>query len=284
VTQRVGFVGLGNIGAPMAGRLCKPFDTMVLDLNEEAMKPLVEAGAKAGSSCREVGEHAEVIGVCVLDDAGTKAVVAGEKGLLEGAKPGTVIMLHSTIHPDTARQLADVAAERDVHVVDAQMTGGAAAAAAGTLRYMVGGDDEAVERARGVLDHSASEITHCGPVGMGAVAKLCNNLVQFVCWQGYVDAFKLAEHAGLPSEKLTEVLGWIMNDNARTFMGMRSLREQDPSNEGLANAYDAAMKIAEKDLFLALEVGRSFGVSMPATGLASQQVGRLFGSNDLDRR
>ena len=106
MTERVGFVGLGNIGAPMAGRLCKPFDTMVLDLNEEAMKPLVEAGAKAASSCREVVEHAEVIGVCVLDDAGTKAVVAGEKGLLEGAKPGTIIMLQPGAGSDAAGKIA----------------------------------------------------------------------------------------------------------------------------------------------------------------------------------
>jgi 3-hydroxyisobutyrate dehydrogenase-like beta-hydroxyacid dehydrogenase len=268
----------------MASHLCKPFEAHVFDLNADAMQPLVEAGATAARSCREIAEHAEVIGVCVLDDAGTRAVVAGEDGLLTGARPGAIIMLHSTIHPDTARDLAGLAGEQGVHIVDAQMTGGPGGAAAGTLRYMVGGEDEVVARCRSVLEHSASEITHCGPVGAGSIAKLCNNLVQFVCWQGYVEAFRLAEHAGLSNEKLTEVLSWIMNDNARTFINMRQVREQDPGNEGLNNAFDAAMNIAEKDLTLALEVGRSVGISMPTTGLASQQVGRLFANPELGRR
>ena len=112
----VGFIGLGDIGEPMARNLCKPFETVVYDLLPEAIDRLVESGAKPASSCREVGERCEVIGVCVLDDASTEAVIAGEEGILAGAAPDTVIAIHSTIHPDTAKKLAEKAALQGVHV------------------------------------------------------------------------------------------------------------------------------------------------------------------------
>ncbi len=283
--RTVGFVGLGTIGAPMAKRLCDgPFETLVYDLRPEPVAELVEHGAKAASSARELGERCEWIGVCVVDDVGTEAVIAGEDGILSSARADSIIAIHSTIHPDTARRLAKLASAQGVHVIDAQMTGGPARAAEGKLRYMVGGDSKALERSRPVLECSAEEITECGDVGLGAVAKLCNNLVQFQAWQAFVDAEKLAEKSGLERETLHRVLSWIMNDNARLMLAGRNALEKDPDNEFLKSRFIPTMHLAEKDLSLALDVGRKLGVSLPSTGLCAQQVARMLGISDPDRR
>jgi 3-hydroxyisobutyrate dehydrogenase-like beta-hydroxyacid dehydrogenase len=283
--RRVGFIGLGDIGEPMARNLCGAFDEVwVHDLRAEAVARLVASGARAAASAREVGERAEAIGVCVLDDAGTRAVVAGEEGILSGAKPGAVVALHSTIHPETARELAAQAAGRGVAVVDAQMTGGRALTEQKKLRYMVGGPPEALARVRPLLECSAAEITHCGDVGAGAIAKLCNNLVQFQAWQGYVDAVRIARAAGLSDETLLQVLGWILNDNAKVFLAARSALDADPENAPLRERFTAVMKLAEKDLHLALDVAYRLGVSVPGTALCSQQVARLFAVPDMQRR
>ena len=283
--ERVGFIGLGYIGEPMAANLVGRFSEVVVhDLRREAVDKLVERGARPAASSREVGERCQVVGVCVVDDAGTESVVAGEDGVLAAAHPGTVIALHSTIHPATAQRLAERAAGRGCHVVDAQMTGGPARAAERKLRFMVGGEAAALERCRPYLEASGDAIVHCGPVGNGAVAKLCNNLVQYQAWQAYVDAELLAEGAGLARETLHEVLSWIMNDNARLMLAGRKALEQDPSNRMLLDHFRAVMHLAEKDLFLALDVARTVGVAIPGTGLCSQQMARIYGVPDRKRR
>jgi 3-hydroxyisobutyrate dehydrogenase len=284
--QSVGFIGLGSIGVHMATNLVKAgFDeVLVYDIHEPAMKPAVEAGARAASSPKEVGERCDVIGICVVDDAGTESVLTGHDGILEGAKPGTVVAIHSTVHPETVQKLAIVAGEKDVVVIDAQMTGGPERAAESELHFMVGGDEAAIAKATPFLEASASAITHCGGLGMGAVAKLCNNLVQYIAWLGYTEAFRLAREAGLAKETLTEILSWIMNDNARTMMFGRDLLESDPDNAFIRGRFEATLNLAEKDLALALDVARKLGVSMPGTALTSQGMARVFAFPDANRR
>jgi 3-hydroxyisobutyrate dehydrogenase-like beta-hydroxyacid dehydrogenase len=275
--ERVGFVGLGDIGEPMARNLCGAFpQVLVHDLRPEAVEALVASGATAARSPRELGARCQVIGVCVVDDAGTEAVVAGTEGILSGAAPGTAIAIHGTIHPQTAQRLAARAAERGVQVVDAQVTGGRPGAEAKRLRYMVGGDDAALARCRPVFETSAAEITHCGGVGMGAVAKLCNNLVQYQAWQAYTEAGRLAEATGLAGEKLLEVLAWILNDNARAFLAGRNAFAADPDNAFLRGRFSSAHQLAQKDLGLALDVAKAAGVSLPGTALCAARSGALF--------
>ena len=278
MVKRVGFIGLGDMGEPMARNLCGgDFDVMVYDLREDILKEFAELGARVGGSAREVGEHAEVVGICVIDDAGTQAVA---EEVLAGAAAGSVVAVHGTVSPECIERLVAQAAERGCSVVDAQVTGGRTRASEQQLRYMVGGDDEVVERCRPVFATSAAEITHCGGVGMGAVAKLCNNLVQFQAWQGYVEADMLAEKAGLSREKLQEVLGWIMNDNARVFLAGRNALVQNPENEVLRERFSAVKELAAKDLGLATQLGRKIGVDMPVTEFGTQQLARLFGLGD----
>src|SRR5262245_48283091 len=135
--ERVGFIGLGDIGEPMARNLCGAFEVVVHDLRADAVATLVSSGAKPAASARDVGERTQAVCVCVLDDAGTRAVVAGPDGILSGARPGAIVAIHSTIHPETARDLDRLAQERGVRVVDAQMTGGRAVAEQRKLRFMV---------------------------------------------------------------------------------------------------------------------------------------------------
>jgi 3-hydroxyisobutyrate dehydrogenase-like beta-hydroxyacid dehydrogenase len=282
--ERVGFIGLGDIGEPMARNLCGDFEVVVHDLSAEAVRRLVDSGAKPAASAREVGERTQAVCVCVPDDEATRAVVAGPEGVLAGAAPGAIVALHSTIHPETARQLAAQAKERGIHVVDAQMTGGRAVAEQRKLRFMVGGAEEPLAAIRPVLERSAAEITSCGAIGAGAVAKLCNNLVQFQAWQGYVDAFRIGLASGLSEQTLLQVLAWIMNDNARIFLAGRSALERDPDNAALLDRFTAVMKLAEKDLHLALDVAYRAGVSVPGAALCSQQMARLFAVPDMRRR
>jgi 3-hydroxyisobutyrate dehydrogenase len=283
--RSVGFIGLGDIGEPMAINLCGgDLEVVVHDLREEPMQRLVEQGAKAASSGRDVGQRCEVICVCVLDDASAEAVVAGDEGVLAGAEAESIIAIHSTINPKTVKRLAELASATGVHVIDAQMTGGPAAAKARALRYMVGGDAAVLERLRPVLEKSAAQITHCGELGNGATAKLCNNLVQYTAWLGYVEADRLAAEAGLDREVFNEVLSWLMNDNARAMLAGRNALEADPDHAFLKERFTAVMLLAEKDLTLALEVARENGVAMPATGLCVQQLARLFGIADPKRR
>lgn len=282
--ERVGFIGLGDIGEPMARNLCGAFEVVVHDLRADAMAKLVDAGAKPAGSPREVGERTDAVCVCVLDDASTRAVVAGEAGILSGARPGAIVAIHSTIHPETARELGAQAKSRGMQVVDAQMTGGRALAEQRKLRFMVGGEPEALAAIRPVLERSSAEITHCGGLGAGAIAKLCNNLVQFQAWQGYVDAFRIGTACGLSEETLLQVLAWIMNDNARVFLAGRKALDQNPDNAPLRERFTAVMKLAEKDLHLALDVAYRAGVSVPGTALCAQQTARLFAVPDMQRR
>lgn len=275
--QRVGFIGLGFIGGPMAARLPRAgFETWVHDISSEAMAPLVAAGAHATTSAAAVAGKAGIIGVCVLDDVQTETVVCGTGGLLETAQPGTIIALHGTIHPDTTRRLAAAATAKGVSLVDAQMTGGPHGAAAGTLRYMVGGSEADFARIRPFLAASGQDIIHCGPLGTGTVAKLGNNLVQYCFWQALTEAQSLTRSQGIADEKIQEVLGWILNDSAVLMLAGRNALEADPDNDFLAERFAGAAKLLEKDLGLALEVGQDAGIDMPAATLTARSAAAIL--------
>ena len=125
MVSKVGYIGIGNMGKPIATNVVKGgFDLMVCDLREEPMKDLAALGAKMARSPMEVGKHAEIIEMSVVDDAQVDTVKAGEKGILSGAQPGSIIAIHSTIHPRTVKRVAELAKASRVHVVDAQVSGG----------------------------------------------------------------------------------------------------------------------------------------------------------------
>ena len=284
---RVGFVGLGNIGKPMARRLVAAgLETSVLDALQAPVDELVREGAKPASSPRELAARADVIGVCVRDDADVRDVFEGEDGLLAGAAPGSVIALHSTILPSTVREMGAAAAARGIGVLDACVTGGAAKAATGELTYIVGGELADLERCRPAFATSASLIVHTGPLGSGASTKLCNNLMTYLAWLSAFESLHLARAAGLSQEKLEEVTrsNGNLTDPMRAFLALHKV----PAETRLSSGFQATMRsfvtLAEKDLAVTLAFARECGVALPGTGLVAQLLARLYALEDAGRR
>ncbi|HMQ28532.1 MAG TPA: NAD(P)-dependent oxidoreductase [Acidimicrobiales bacterium] len=275
----VGFIGLGQIGSLMAGRLVGYADGLVVcDLREEAVAPLVEQGATAAATPAEVAARCGVVSIMVLDDTQTREVVAGPDGILTTAEPGTVIALHSTIRPETAVELAEVAAGHDVAVVDAPVSGGFMGAAEGTLATMVGGDHEAVERCRPVFEHWAAMVVHLGPVGNGTKAKLARNMMHFVAYTAAGEAMRLAEACGVDLTQLGAIVRHTdsVTGGPGAIMFRGSVDELHPGDD----FYDIVVHtrtLGEKDLTLATELAEQLGVDVPLGRLALRDFAASLG-------
>ena len=284
---RAGFIGLGNQGKPIAAHLAPAgFETTVYDIAEAPVRELVAGGARAAATPREVGERSDVIGICVPADDHVRAVAYGESGLLAGVKPGAVIAIHSTILPSTAVELALAAKPLGVSVIDACVTGGAVRAQQKQITYMVGGDAEALEKARPVLECSSSKIIHAGELGSGAKLKLCINLVTYIQWAAAFESFQLARAIGLRQEVLEEAgqaNGQITPLMIAYLNGLK-LPEAARKSDGVQALMRSHMTIAEKDLAWVMSLAREAEVSLPVGGLVSQLMARLYGVEDPNRR
>ena len=287
MSVRAGFIGLGNIGRPMAERLLVGgLDTTVLDLAPEPVAALVGQGAKAADSARALAARCDVIGICVRDDNDVRGVVYGESGLLAGAEPGTILAIHSTIVPSTVREIGAAAAEHGVGVVDACITGGEAGAREGTLTYMVGGEAQHLERCRPVFETAARLIVHTGELGTGAALKLCNNLMTYLAWVSAFEATLLARSSGLSQEKLEEVTraSGNLTDPMLAFLALHKIPDEVRTSPDLQDRLRGFVTLAEKDLAATLAFARELGVALPGAGLAQQLMGRVYGLEDDKRR
>ncbi|HEY7488669.1 MAG TPA: NAD(P)-dependent oxidoreductase [Streptosporangiaceae bacterium] len=267
-----GFIGLGQMGAPMAGR-ARP--ATVYDVRAEAMKPLVDAGARAAGSPAEVARAAEVISVMVRDDAQVRDVVAE---ILASAPRGTVVAIHSTIRAGTAERLAEQAAPYGIDVVDAPVTGGFMGAHDGRLAVMAGGTAAAVERCRGPFGAFADLVVHVGPVGAGTRAKLARNLLHFVAFTAAGEAQRLAEAAGLDPRALGKV---VRHSDAVTggpgaIMLRATTAPLSPADDWYG-VMEHVRELGEKDLALALELGDDLGIDLPLARLALDGFARSLG-------
>jgi 3-hydroxyisobutyrate dehydrogenase-like beta-hydroxyacid dehydrogenase len=273
MVAHVGFIGLGNIGKSMAINLAKAgFDLMVYDLRSEPMRELAAFGAKCARSLEEIGHHSEIIELVVVDDAQVEAVTLEEGGVLASARPGTIIAVHSTIHPRTVRKVAALAQAKSVIVIDAQVSGGERGAYAKTLCYMVGGDKSAFERCRPLFATSGSEIFHLGALGAGAAAKLAHNLIVYVNMLAASEGMTLAQAAGIDVTTMEKVI----------HAGAAQSRVADHWSQQriLANTYTSGpkglMELIHKDLRLALEFGHDLGLPLPGAALTQQLISRIF--------
>jgi 3-hydroxyisobutyrate dehydrogenase-like beta-hydroxyacid dehydrogenase len=266
----VGFIGLGQIGAPMAAHLLdRPGGLVVCDVRPEAAAPFAENGARLAASPSEVAREADVISVMVRDDAEVREVV---KDILAGARGGTVIAIHSTIRPGTAEELARDAVAANVNVVDAPVSGGPMGAREGSLAVLAGGTAEAVDRCREPFGHWASLVVHLGPVGAGTKAKLARNLIQFAAYGAAAEAQRLAEAAGIDLAELAKVVRH--SDRVTGGPGAIMLRATTgplAANDPLYEILSHTRELGAKDLALALELGRELGVDLPFTQLALER-------------
>ena len=285
---RVGFVGLGNQGKPIAAHLAPAgFDTTVYDLAPEPVAELVATGAVAAQSPREVGAQSDVVGVCVPEDEHVRAVVLGEDGLLAGLGEGGVVLVHSTILPETAAALAAAAGPRGVTILDACVTGGAARAQARQITYLIGGDAAAIETARPYFEATTDvPVVHAGELGSGAKLKLCINLITYIQWAAAYESMALARAIGLPQEVLEEAgrANGQLTELMTQFLTTHKLPEDVRTSEGFQGLMRNHMHIAEKDLAWALQLARKAGVSLPVGSLVSQSMARLYAVEDDGRR
>ncbi|MFI5315669.1 MAG: NAD(P)-dependent oxidoreductase [Myxococcota bacterium] len=284
---RVGFIGLGNQGKPIAANLVAAgFETTVFDLAPEPVAELAALGAKAAGSAREVGERADVVCICVPEDHHVRDAVLGGRGVLAGAARGALIAIHSTILPETALALAEHATPLGVDVLDACVTGGAARAAQKQLTYLVGGSADALARARPVLEASAASIIHAGELGNGAKLKLCLNLITYIQWAAAFESFALARAVGLPQELLEEAgrANGQLTPLMQAFLALHKAPEEARRGAGMQAALRGYLKVAEKDLAWALQLARHSGVSLPVGGLLAQSMARIYGVDDRGRR
>jgi 3-hydroxyisobutyrate dehydrogenase len=284
---RAGFIGLGNIGKPLASHLAPSgFETTIYDIAAEPMDELAAAGARKASCPREVAENADVIGICVPEDKHVLAVMGGDEGVLAGAAKGSVVAIHSTILPTTAIALAEEAAGQGVSILDACVTGGDQRAAEGVVTYLVGGDEAALEKARPFLDVSSETVIHAGELGNGAKLKLCINVVTYIQWAAAYEGFKLAEATGLPTdifEAAGRANGQLTELQQRYLIGQKLPKEARHS-EPYQKIVRGHMHTAEKDLSWALQLAKDSELSMPVSGLVSQMMARLYGVEDDGRR
>jgi 3-hydroxyisobutyrate dehydrogenase-like beta-hydroxyacid dehydrogenase len=284
---KVGFIGLGNIGLPMARHLLgRDYGLVVFDAFPQTAAELVDKGATLASSCAELASQCHAIGVCVRDDDDVRAVMLAADGVLSSATAGTIVAIHSTIHPRTVEQVAHAARAAGVDVLDAPITGGAFGAEKGTLCYMVGGEAAVLERYRPIFEASAKAIVHTGPLGSGSAVKLCNNLVTYQTFLAGIEGALLARELGIKDGILEEVgrANGIIPESVQMLIGMRRAIEDDPANEGLQQFARNFTTLAEKDLRLALEVADEHGLALPGGGLCKQLMARVYGWNDPKRR
>jgi 3-hydroxyisobutyrate dehydrogenase-like beta-hydroxyacid dehydrogenase len=272
---KLGYIGLGNMGAPMAKRLVEwPGGVTVFDVRTEAMTPLAELGASLADSVADVAA-ADIISITVLNDKQVREVVAE---LAAHAKPGTVIAIHSTISPETAVELAADLKPKGIHVIDAPVSGGGGAADKGELAVMVGADREVYEQIKPAFKQFASMVIHAGEPGAGTRMKLARNMLTFTGYAAACEAMKLAEAAGIDLAQLGRV---VRHTDALTGGPGAIMVREDMStltpDHWLHDAFTHTRGLGEKDLSLALALGEATGTDLPLAELAFQRLAEGLG-------
>lgn len=274
--RRIGFIGLGDIGKPMAKRLAAwPGGLTVFDIAPGPVAELEALGARAAGSVAELAAECAVISIMVRTDEQVRDVM-GE--IFGAAKPGTAIAVHSTVSPDLPPRMEDLAGRHELLFVDAPVSGGAMGAADGTLAILVGGSDAAYAAVAAPFALMGSEIVHCGPAGNGTNAKLARNLLHFVAFTAAGEAARLAEAAGIDLVALGRVVrhtdaitggpGAIMHRDTTAPMG-----PDDP----WAPILEHPLALGNKDLAHAVELADRLGVEVPMGRYALENLGWALG-------
>lgn len=255
--MKIGFIGIGNMGGPMARNLIATgHDVTVFDLSEENVASLVNAGATGAGSARTAVSGADV--VVTMLPAGPHVLNVYEGTILGSAPAGTLLIDCSTIDVETSRIVAKMAADKGYPMVDAPVSGGVGGAEAGTLTFMVGGSEADFARAKPVLEKMGKTIVHCGGAGNGQAAKICNNMMLGIQMISVAEAFVLAEKLGLDHQKLYDVSSKASGQcwSLTTYCPVPGPVPTSPANRDYKPGFAAAMMI--KDLRLSQGASKSF--------------------------
>jgi 3-hydroxyisobutyrate dehydrogenase len=272
--KRVGFIGLGVMGKPMAINLLRAgYPLTVWNRTKSKMDELIAMGAYGASSPKEVAERSDVVITMVTDSPDVEDVILGPNGVIHGARPGLIVIDMSTISPKVTRRIADELSKKGVKMLDAPVSGGERGAREATLSIMVGGPREAFEECLPILETLGKKITYMGPTGMGQTAKLCNQVICALNIQAVCEGLMLGAKAGLDLRRLLEAVSagaassWMLIN-----LGPKMI-ERD---------FKPGFKIRhqQKDLRLALELAAELNLPLPGTALV-QQILRIAEAEGL---
>lgn len=269
--HQIGFIGLGHMGTPMVKSLLKhAYRVTVFDVMPNAAQALAQYGAIPAASVADLANHNDIIFTMLPTGQDVEKVWLNEQGLLSAAKPGTLLIDSSSIDVQTTRQLAKIAEKKGFFTLDAPVSGGVSGAEAGTLTFMVGGDEKDFLVAKPILNSMGKTIVHAGFHGNGQAAKICNNLILGVSMIAVSEAFTLAEKLGLSPEKLFEISShssgqcWSMT----SYCPVPGLVPTSPANHDYAPGFTAQMML--KDLYLSQQVAQASKTATPMGALATE--------------
>ena len=273
---RVGFIGLGDIGKPMAKRLISwPGGLTVFDIAPDPVAELVALGATAADTVEELAAECRVVSIMVRTDDQVRDVFAK---IVSVAQPGTVVAIHSTIAPELPAELATVGESAGVLVVDAPVSGGAMGAADGTLAILVGGAPEAFEALHGPFDLMAAEVMHCGDLGAGTAAKLARNMLHYIAFTATGEAMRLAEAAGIDIPALGRVIRHTdaVTGGPGSVIHRKTAAPMEPGDPWIP-IFEHPLALGTKDLTHAIEMAERLGVEVPMGRYALKNLGPALG-------
>ena len=264
--ERVGFIGLGSQGGPIAQRITSSgFPLTVWARRPSSLDPFRDSPAEIVVTPAEVGAASDVVGICVVADQDVEDVLLGSQGVLAGMAAGGIVVIHSTIHPDTCSRLATRATESGIHMVDAPVSGGGVAAAERRLLVMAGGDQIDIDRVRPIFETFADPVLHLGPLGSGQIAKLLNNLVFTAQVALALETYSFCDELGMDRTALAEVLA--SGSGGSRAAAILAASEFDTS--GMRHA----VPLLRKDIGIMVEIAQTKDVSMPkATGALAESA------------
>jgi len=264
VTEKVGFIGLGEMGKPMAKRiLSHGHELTVFDVVPAAVDELVQSGAKAVGTPKEVAAASNTVITMVRDTAQSESVILGPNGVMEGANPGSTIIVMSSVLPSFVKKLAKLGKEKGVDVLDAAVTGAKMGAESGTLTIMAGGSPDLLERHRSVLE-TMGKIVHCGEVGNGQVVKITNNMALYNNLLACREAIEFGKKNGVSEDLLIEV----MKQGTGNSWVVQNWQFTNPDGK----IGPAHWGIPRKDLQMAKDVAGESGHAIPIIEAISQIV------------
>lgn len=283
--SRIAFIGLGNMGGPMAANLVKAGHAVrAFDLSGPALSAAAQAGANAAASAVDAVDTAEVVVSMLPASRHVEGLYLGQDGLLSHVPDGALLIDCSTIAPASARKVAEAAAARGLAMIDAPVSGGTAGAQAGTLTFIVGGEAEALERARPVLSSMGRNIFHMGSAGAGQVAKLCNNMALGVIMAATGEAIALGVANGLDAAVLSRMMAVSTSRSWATEVcnPWPGVLDNAPASRGYGGGFGNDLML--KDLGLAAEAAMATGASIPLGELARNlyAMNSVAGNGSLD--
>jgi len=267
MAEKIGFIGLGIMGRPMAKNLMEAGYELVLQNRspEKAEELAGEGNAAAAGSPREVAEACDIVITMLPDSPDVEAVVAGESGVLEGIREGALLVDMSTISPVVTEDLSEKVQEQGASMLDAPVSGGDVGAIEGALSIMAGGSEEDFERARPLFEVMGKAATHVGPTGAGQVVKACNQIVVALTIEAVSEALVLGSKGGVAPEKVVEALSGGLAGSA-----VMEAKKQKFFSHDFEPGF--RIELHHKDLGIALAAGREYGVALPVTAIVDQML------------